>query len=83
MNGFPTDRRRIVIGAAAVVGLAGLLFGGWVWWQSRSQVSTDDAYVEGSVAIVTGASRGIGRGCARPRGVSGAEALDQDSLHPT
>ena len=52
MNGMPTDRRRIVIGAAAVVGLAGLLFGGWAWWQSRSQVSTDDAYVEGAVAIV-------------------------------
>ena len=53
MNGIPNDRRRIVIGAAAVVGLAGLLFGGWVWWQARSQVSTDDAYVEGAVAVVS------------------------------
>ena len=53
MNGLPDDRRRIVIGAAAVVGLAGLLFGGWVWWQARSQVSTDDAYVEGAVAVVS------------------------------
>jgi hypothetical protein len=37
MNGLPTDRRRIVIGAAAVVGLAGLLFGGWAWWQSKRE----------------------------------------------
>jgi len=53
MNGLPNDRRQIVIGAAAVVGLAGLLFGGWLWWQARSQVSTDDAYVEGAVAVVS------------------------------
>ena len=53
MNGIPDDRRRIVIGAAAVVGLAGLLFGGWAWWQARTQVSTDDAYVEGAVAVVS------------------------------
>ena len=53
MNGIPGDRRRIVIGAAAVVGLAGLLFGGWVWWQARSQVSTDDAYVEGAVTVIS------------------------------
>ena len=53
MNAIPGDRRRIVIGAAAVVGLAGLLFGGWAWWQARTQVSTDDAYVEGAVAVVS------------------------------
>jgi membrane fusion protein (multidrug efflux system) len=53
MNGIPDDRRRIVIGAAAVVGLAGLLFGGWAWWQARSQVSTDDAYVEGAVTVIS------------------------------
>jgi membrane fusion protein (multidrug efflux system) len=53
MNGFPDDRRRIIIGAAAVVILAGLLYGGWAWWQSRSQVTTDDAYVEGAVAVVS------------------------------
>ena len=53
MNGIPGDRRRIVIGAAAVVGLAGLLFGGWAWWQARSQVSTDDAYVEGAVTVIS------------------------------
>jgi membrane fusion protein, multidrug efflux system len=53
MSGIPDDRRRIVIGVAAVVGLAGLLFGGWAWWQARTQVSTDDAYVEGAVAVVS------------------------------
>jgi membrane fusion protein, multidrug efflux system len=52
MNGVP-ERRRIIIGAAVAVGLAGLLFGGWAWWQSRSQVTTDDAYVEGAVAVVS------------------------------
>jgi len=53
MNGFPSDRRRLVIGAAVVVVVAGILYGGWVWWQSRSQVTTDDAYVEGAVAVVS------------------------------
>ena len=32
--------------------VAGILYGGWAWWQSRSQVTTDDAYVEGAVAVV-------------------------------
>ena len=53
MNGFADDRRRIIIGVAAVVVFAGLLYGGWIWWQSRSEVTTDDAYVEGAVAVVS------------------------------
>lgn len=53
MNGFPGERRRVIIGVAAVVIAAGLLYGGWAWWQSRSQVTTDDAYVEGAVAVVS------------------------------
>jgi len=53
MNGLPSERRRLIIGAAAIVIVAGLLYGGWVWWQSRSQVTTDDAYVEGAVAVVS------------------------------
>ena len=53
MNGLPGDRRRVIIAAAAVVIVAGLLYGGWAWWQSRSQVTTDDAYVEGAVAVVS------------------------------
>src|SRR3989304_5064620 len=56
--GLPADRRRIVIGAAVVVGLAGLLFGGWVWWQARTQVSTDDAYVEGPVTVISSKAPG-------------------------
>ena len=53
MNGITNDRKRIIIVAAAVVVVAGLLYGGWVWWQSRTQVTTDDAYVEGAVAVVS------------------------------
>src|SRR5215467_10132656 len=53
MNGFSNDRKRIIIVAAAVVAVVGLLYGGWVWWQSRIQVTTDDAYVEGAVAVVS------------------------------
>ncbi len=53
MNGFSDDRRRLIIIAATVVIVAGILYGGWVWWQSRSQVTTDDAYVEGTVAVVS------------------------------
>src|SRR6266436_930988 len=53
MNGFSSDRRRLIIGAAALVVVAGILYGGWAWWQSRSQVTTDDAYVEGAVAVVS------------------------------
>jgi len=53
MSGLPDDRRRIVIGVAAAVGLAGLLFGGWVWWQARPRGSTDDAYVEGAIMVIS------------------------------
>src|SRR5438552_1607923 len=53
MNGIPDQRRRVIIGAASLIALAGLLYGGWAWWHSRSHVSTDDAYVEGAVAVVS------------------------------
>jgi membrane fusion protein, multidrug efflux system len=53
MNGITNDRKRIIAVAGAVVVVAGLLYGGWVWWQSRTQVTTDDAYVEGAVAVVS------------------------------
>src|SRR5215467_12307457 len=53
MNGLSNDRKRIIIVAAAVVAAVGLLYGGWMWWQSRTQVTTDDAYVEGAVAVVS------------------------------
>lgn len=42
-----------LIGLAAVVALAALGYGGYVWWQSLKHVATDDAYVEGSVVIIS------------------------------
>jgi membrane fusion protein (multidrug efflux system) len=39
--------------AGAVVLLAGLAWGLSAWWHYRSHVSTDDAYVEGTVATVS------------------------------
>src|SRR5712691_1775366 len=53
MNGIPDQRRRVIIGAASLIALARLLYGGWAWWHSRSHVTTDDAYVEGAVAVVS------------------------------
>ena len=47
------SRRPLVI-AAAVVLVAGALWGISAWWHYRSHVSTDDAYVEGTVATVSG-----------------------------
>jgi membrane fusion protein (multidrug efflux system) len=42
-----------LIGLAAAVVLAGLVYGGYLWWQSFRYVSTDDAYVEGSIVIIS------------------------------
>ncbi|MGH7384666.1 MAG: HlyD family efflux transporter periplasmic adaptor subunit [Candidatus Rokuibacteriota bacterium] len=42
-----------LIGLAAVVVLAALGWGGYVWWNSFKYVSTDDAYVEGSVVVIS------------------------------
>src|SRR5262249_60979036 len=53
MNGLTNDRKRIIIVAAGVVAVVGRLYGGWVSWQPRIQVTTDDAYVEGAVAVVS------------------------------
>ena len=70
MNGIPDQRRRVIIGAASLIALAGLLYGGWAWWHSRSHVSTDDAYVEGAVAVVSSKVMG-----------NIAELLVQDNQH--
>src|SRR6266446_2335749 len=70
MNGIPDQRRRVIIGAASVIALAGILYGGWAWWHSRSHVSTDDAYVEGAVAVVSSKVMG-----------NIAELLVQDNQH--
>src|SRR2546430_17043218 len=70
MNGIPDQRRPFIIGAASLIALAGLLYGGWAWWHSRSHVSTDDAYVEGAVAVVSSKVMG-----------NIAELLVQDNQH--
>ena len=46
------SRRPLVI-AAAIVLVAGAVWGISAWWHYRSHVSTDDAYVEGTVATVS------------------------------
>ncbi|HSE03229.1 MAG TPA: HlyD family secretion protein [Methylomirabilota bacterium] len=46
-------RQRRLIGLAVVVALAALGWGGYAWWQSLKHVSTDDAYVEGSIVVIS------------------------------
>jgi membrane fusion protein (multidrug efflux system) len=45
--------RRAVIGLAALVALGILGWGGWAWYKSSTEVSTDDAYVEGTISPVS------------------------------
>jgi membrane fusion protein (multidrug efflux system) len=45
--------RRAVIGLAVLVALGILGWGGWAWYRSHSEISTDDAYVEGTIAPVS------------------------------
>lgn len=42
-----------LIGLAVVVALAALGWGGYAWWQGTKRVTTDDAYVEGSIVIIS------------------------------
>jgi membrane fusion protein (multidrug efflux system) len=46
-------RHRRLIGLAVVVALAALAWGGYAWWNSLRYVSTDDAYVEGSIVVIS------------------------------
>jgi membrane fusion protein (multidrug efflux system) len=46
-------RRGRLIGLIAVVSLAALGYGGYLWWQSLRRVATDDAYVEGNIVIIS------------------------------
>ena len=46
-------RRRAVIGLAVLVSLGILGWGGWAWYRSTREVSTDDAYVEGTISPVS------------------------------
>jgi membrane fusion protein (multidrug efflux system) len=45
--------RRAVVGLAVLVALGILGWGGWAWYRSSSEVSTDDAYVEGTISPVS------------------------------
>ena len=45
--------RRAVIGLAGLVALGILGWGGWAWYRSTTEVSTDDAYVEGTISPVS------------------------------
>ncbi len=46
-------KRRILIAAAIVVGLSALGYGGYAWYYALNYAWTDDAYVEGSIAVVS------------------------------
>jgi membrane fusion protein (multidrug efflux system) len=45
--------RRAIIGLAGLVALGILGWGGWAWYKASSEVSTDDAYVEGTISPVS------------------------------
>src|SRR5262245_5276813 len=44
--------RRLLIVVGAIVGLAGITWGVYAWVHAQSHVSTDDAYVESSIATL-------------------------------
>ncbi len=46
-------RRRLLIALAVVVALAAIGYGSYAWWYSLGHISTDDAYVEGTIASVS------------------------------
>jgi membrane fusion protein, multidrug efflux system len=45
--------RRIVLALAAIVVVGALIWGGVFWYRSSTRVSTDDAYVEGTISPVS------------------------------
>jgi membrane fusion protein (multidrug efflux system) len=45
-------RRLLPLGITLAV-LTAVAYGGWVWFDSRHRVSTEDAYVEGSIVVVS------------------------------
>jgi membrane fusion protein (multidrug efflux system) len=45
--------RRTVIGLAVLVAFGILGWAGWAWYRSSGEVSTDDAYVEGTISPVS------------------------------
>lgn len=51
-------RRTLLIALAVVVAVAALGYGGWAWWYATTYVTTDDAYVEGSISSVSAKIQG-------------------------
>src|SRR5262245_494039 len=45
--------RRLLLALGAVVLIVGLAYGGYRWYEARSWVSTDDAYVEGTITTIS------------------------------
>jgi membrane fusion protein, multidrug efflux system len=45
--------RRVVIALAVVVGVGALTWGALVWFRSSTRVTTDDAYVEGTISPIS------------------------------
>ena len=46
-------KRGRLIGLAAVLAVAALVYAGYWWWSSLRHVATDDAYVEGSIVVIS------------------------------
>ena len=88
-------RHRRLIGLAVLVALAALGWGGYAWWQSFKRVATDDAYVEGSIVIISANARrtisGLhvrqrhrdGRRCGRRRCVQMFQQAPMRDMHET
>jgi membrane fusion protein (multidrug efflux system) len=45
--------RRLLLALGGIVLVVGLAYAGYRWYQSRSWVTTDDAYVEGSITAIS------------------------------
>jgi membrane fusion protein (multidrug efflux system) len=45
--------RRLLLGLGAVILVVGLAYGGYRWYQARGWVSTDDAYVDGTITAIS------------------------------
>jgi membrane fusion protein (multidrug efflux system) len=46
-------KRKLLLALGCLVGLATLSYGGYVWYNAITYVSTDDAYVEGTISPVS------------------------------
>src|SRR6267143_1817167 len=46
-------KRKLLLALGCVIGLATLSYGGHVWYNAITYVSTDDAYVEGTISPVS------------------------------